>query len=82
MTEINLPLELKYFENKLDELIEHYQYLKNENSHLKIKLTNLTQEKVELLEKAALAKARVDTMITKLKVMEPGSWIKNRNMFR
>ncbi|MEI8207731.1 MAG: TIGR02449 family protein [Methylococcales bacterium] len=73
MTEINLPLELKYFENKLDELIEHYQYLKNENSHLKIKLTNLTQEKVELLEKAALAKARVDTMITKLKVMEPGS---------
>ncbi len=73
MTEIHLPLELKNFENKLDELIEHYQYLKNENKDLKVKLEHLTQEKVELLEKASLAKARVDTMITRLKVMESGS---------
>ena len=73
MTEIHLPQELKDFENKLDELIEQYKYLKNENSKLKIKVEHLTQEKVELLEKAALAKARVDTMITRLKVMEVGS---------
>ena len=73
MTEIHLPLDIKDFENKLDELIAHYQSLKNENRSLKLKLENIMQEKVELLEKADLAKARIDTMITRLKVMELGS---------
>jgi cell division protein ZapB len=73
MTEIHLPLDIKDFENKLDELIAQYQSLKNENRSLKLKLENIMQEKVELLEKADLAKARIDTMITRLKVMELGS---------
>jgi cell division protein ZapB len=73
MTEIHLPLDIKNFENKLDELIAQYQSLKNENRSLKLKLENIMQEKVELLEKADLAKARIDTMITRLKVMELGS---------
>jgi len=73
MTETHLPLELKDFEDKLDQLIDKYQYVKSENSSLKIKQETLVQEKAQLLEKTTLARTRVEAMITRLKAMEHGS---------
>lgn len=73
MTEIHLPLELKNFEDKLDQLIGKYNYVKDENSSLKIKQETLVQEKAQLLEKTSLARTRVEAMITRLKAMEHGS---------
>jgi cell division protein ZapB len=73
MTETHLPLELTDFEDKLDRLIDKYQYVKSENSSLKIKQETLVQEKTQLLEKTTLARTRVEAMITRLKAMEHGS---------
>ena len=73
MTETHLPIELKDFEDKLDQLIDKYHDVKNENSSLKIKQETLAQEKAQLLEKTTQAKIRVEAMITRLKAMEHGS---------
>ncbi|MEI6267333.1 MAG: TIGR02449 family protein [Methylococcaceae bacterium] len=73
MTESHLPLELKTFENKLDQLFNKYTDVKNENNSLKIKQETLAQEKAQLLEKTTLARTRVEAMITRLKAMEHSS---------
>jgi cell division protein ZapB len=73
MTETHLPLELKDFEDKLDQFIDKYHTIKNENSSLKIKQETLAQEKAQLLKKTTLARTQVEAMITRLKAMEHGS---------
>ena len=73
MTETHLPLEFKDFEDKLDQLIDTYHTMENENSSLKSKQETLVQEKAQLLEKTSLARTRVEAMITRLKAMEHGS---------
>lgn len=73
MTQSNPSLELKDLENKLDQLIEQYDHVKNENRSLKTKQDSLVREKAKLLEKTTLAKTRVEAMITRLKAMENGS---------
>ena len=73
MTETHLPTELKDFEDKLDQLIDKYHFVKIENSSLKTNQEKLVQEKAQLLEKATLARTRVEAMITRLKAMEHGS---------
>ena len=73
MTETHLPIELKDFEDKLDQLIDKYHNMRSENSSLKIKQETLVQEKALLLEKTTLARTRVEAMITRLKAMELGS---------
>jgi cell division protein ZapB len=73
MTHSNQSLELKDLEDKLDQLIEHYANVKNENSLLKTKQDSLVREKAKLLEKTTLARTRVEAMITRLKAMENGS---------
>jgi cell division protein ZapB len=73
MTETYLPIELKDFEDKLDQFIDKYHTMKNENSSLKIRQETLVQEKAQLLEKTTLARTRVEAMITRLKAMELGS---------
>ena len=73
MTEIHIPLELKDFEDKLDQFINEYRTIKNENSSLKIEQETLAQEKAQLLEKTSLARTRVEAMIIRLKAMEHGS---------
>ena len=73
MTETQLPLEIKDFENKLNHLIDQFHDVKNENSALKAKQETLIEEKNQLLEKTTLAKARVEAMIARLKVMEQSS---------
>ena len=73
MTETHLSLELKDFEDNLDQLIDKYQTIKNENRSLKSKQEIMVQEKAQLLEKTTLARTRVEAMITRLKAMELGS---------
>jgi cell division protein ZapB len=73
MTETHLPLELKDFEDKLDQLIDKYHIIKDENNSLKINQELLTQEKAQLLEKTTLARTRVEALITRLKAMEHSS---------
>lgn len=73
MTETHLPSDLKDFENKLDQLIDKYHLMKDENSSLKITQETLTQEKTQLLEKTVLVRTRVEELITRLKTMEHGS---------
>jgi cell division protein ZapB len=73
MTQSNQPLEIKELEEKLDQLIEQFTQVKNENNSLKIKQDSLVREKAKLLEKTTLARTRVEAMITRLKAMENGS---------
>ncbi|SJM92273.1 conserved hypothetical protein [Crenothrix polyspora] len=73
MTQTEYILELKNLENKLDQLIEQYTAVKNENNSLKSKQEMLVKEKDSLLEKTNLAKLRVEAMINRLKAMEYGS---------
>ncbi|MFA6052625.1 MAG: TIGR02449 family protein [Methylobacter sp.] len=73
MTQTDQSLELKDLEDKLDQLIEQYNAVKNENSSLKIKQDALVREKAKLLEKTTLARTRVEAMIIRLKAMEHGS---------
>jgi len=73
MTERYLPLELKEFDDKLDQLINNYHTMKNENSSLKINQETLAQEKAQLLEKTTQARTRVEALITRLKTMEHDS---------
>jgi len=73
MTQTDQSLELKDLEDKLDQLIEQYKAVKNENSSLKTKQDALVREKAKLLEKTTLARTRVEAMIIRLKAMEHGS---------
>ena len=73
MTETHLPIELKDFEEKLDQLIGKYHDMKNENTSLKLQQETLVQEKAQLLEQTTLARTRVEALITRLKAMEHGS---------
>ena len=66
-------LDIKDLENKLDQLIELYNAVKNENTALKIKQDVLVREKAQLLEKTTLARSRVEAMISRLKTMGHGS---------
>jgi cell division protein ZapB len=73
MTQTDQSLELKDLEDKLDQLIEQYEAVKNENNSLKIRQDALVREKAKLLEKTTLARTRVEAMIIRLKAMEHGS---------
>jgi cell division protein ZapB len=70
MTPTEYNLEFKNLEAKLDQLIEQYTAVKNENTSLKARQDTLIQEKASLLEKTNLAKLRVEAMINRLKAME------------
>jgi cell division protein ZapB len=73
MTQTQYALELKNLEDKLDQLIDQYIAVKNENNSLKSRQEALIKEKDSLLEKTNLAKLRVEAMINRLKAMEYGS---------
>ena len=73
MTEIYQSQALKNLENKLDQLIIKYDEAKNENSFLKMEQERLASEKIDLLEKSALARTRLEALINRLKVLENAS---------
>ena len=70
MTKKNQSVDLKELEDKLDELIERYTTVQNENVTLKTKQDTLVKEKAQLLEKTNLARTRVEAMLSRLKDME------------
>ncbi len=71
--EQNASTEIKQLESKIESLLLAYNSLKNENVLLKDKQETLVKEKARLLEKTALARTRVEAMISRLKSMENGS---------
>lgn len=66
-------LDIGDLERKLDQLIDLYESVKNENDVLKSKQLALIKEKAQLVEKTTLARNRVEAMISRLKAMGQGS---------
>jgi len=58
-------------ENRIDELITICDQLKNENSVLRERQNLLVDERNRLIEKADLARSRVESILTRLRAMEP-----------
>ncbi len=73
MSTNNQSLDINELENKLEELIQRYNFLRSENSTLKVKQDELVKEKAKLVEKTNMARTRVEAMIGRLKTMEHGS---------
>ncbi|MCU7959992.1 MAG: TIGR02449 family protein [gamma proteobacterium symbiont of Bathyaustriella thionipta] len=69
----NNDLDLKKLEVRIEELIRTCARLKQENTTLRSSQTDLVNERAELVEKTELARARVESMITRLKTLETGS---------
>jgi len=80
MTKTKQSIDLKELEDKLDELIERYAALQNENVTLKTKQDTLVKEKAQLLEKTNIARTRVEAMLTRLKDMEHDKWVAHQSL--
>lgn len=65
--------ELKNLEKKVDRLVALCEKLEIENKSLKTKQNSLVRDRAQLLEKTALARSRVEAMITRLKTMGQGT---------
>jgi cell division protein ZapB len=65
-------LDLDQLERQIEELIHTCTQLKEENQSLRVSQEHLVAERAELIEKAELARSRVEAMITRLKAMEEG----------
>lgn len=70
--EYHFEIELKALEKRLDDLVGVVSLLKEENRSLKQRQDALTAEKAQLLQKNEQVRARVESMITRLKAMEQG----------
>ena len=57
-------------ENRIDELITVCDQLKNENTVLRERQDLLVQEREKLIQKADLARTRVESILTRLRSME------------
>ncbi|MCU7915125.1 MAG: TIGR02449 family protein [Candidatus Thiodiazotropha sp. (ex Gloverina cf. vestifex)] len=62
--------DLRKLEQRVEELIHAYSYLKDENKSLRARQDSLVAERATLIEKTELARTRVEAMITRLKSME------------
>ena len=65
--------QLKNLELKVERLMALCEKLKIENESLKVKQNDLVRERARLLEKTAVARSRVEAMITRLKNMGQGT---------
>lgn len=63
-------LDLKILESRIDELIETCRRLKSENQSLVTDQNDLSEQHARLMEKTRLARARIETMIDRLKALE------------
>ncbi len=64
--------DLNQLEQQVEDLIRTCATLRNENNSLKTRQAGLIAERAELIDKAELARARVEAMISRLKAMEEG----------
>ena len=62
--------ELRRLEKCTEDLLRAYQQVREENRSLHAQLKVLTSERAHLIEKAELAHARVEAMLSRLKSME------------
>ncbi len=62
--------DFQNLEQQVDELLQHCVRLADENESLRIQQQNLLLERTALLEKNALARTRIKSMIERLKAME------------
>ena len=69
----NTDQQLKNLEIKVERLMGLCERLKSENTSLKAKQNDLVRDRARLLEKTALARSRVEAMITRLKTMGQGT---------
>ena len=63
-------VELNALEARVDELIRTITDLKTENSALRNQQDTLLGERAALIEKTEQARARIESMITRLKALE------------
>jgi cell division protein ZapB len=64
--------EIRNLESRIDQLIELCQRLEQENDSLKSENRDLLTEHARLVEKTRLARARIESMIGRLKALERG----------
>jgi cell division protein ZapB len=64
------PDQIKMLESRIDQLIDFCQQLKHENSSLRSDNQELGDECARLVEKTKLARARIESMIGRLKALE------------
>ena len=62
---------LSDLENKIDQLLELSERLQKENTGLRQRESSLLKEKGQLMEKTEQARSRVESMITRLKALNP-----------
>lgn len=66
-------MDLAALEARVDELIRTVDDLKSENMALKSQQENLVNERAVLIEKTEQARARIESMISRLRAMETRS---------
>ncbi len=66
-------LDLNILEKRIDELIQAIGEVSIENTSLRAQQAQLMSERSALIEKSELARARVESMIARLKAMEISS---------
>jgi cell division protein ZapB len=62
--------EIRKLEQRIDELIGLCDQLSDENTLLRERQNSLVEERARLIEKAELARSRVENMLVRLKAME------------
>lgn len=65
--------QITALEQKIDELIRLCELLNNENNALKNRSSNWLLERSRLVEKNEIARAKIESMITRLKSLEQNS---------
>ena len=65
--------DISKLEQRIDELIVLTETLSNENSLMRDRQDILVEERARLIEKAELARSRVEAMLIRLKAMEAES---------
>lgn len=65
--------EISKLEQRVDELIALVDQLSNENNLMRERQNILVEERARLIEKAELARSRVESMLVRLKAMETDS---------
>lgn len=66
-------MDLAVLESRIDELIRTVGELKSENTALRSQQDNLVNERAILIEKTEQARARIESMISRLRAMETRS---------
>ena len=69
-SETEIALDLNMLETRIDELIHALGNVSVENDTLRTQQSHLMAERSALIEKSELARARVESMIARLKAME------------